>query len=111
VADPLGNATAAAVPRSGATHEVESITHSVCKTFITSIDGEIAMDPENPTTPDTDPVAVIARIVYEQMNVEPRRMNVAIDLAKQVLTDVRRTLIDQGLRTEDGKPVLIEVAH
>jgi hypothetical protein len=69
------------------------------------------MDPETPTTPDTDPVAAIARIIYEQMNVEPRRMNVAIEFAQQVLTDVRRDLIDKGLRTEDGNPVLIEVAH
>jgi hypothetical protein len=69
------------------------------------------MDSQTPSTPDTDPVAMIARIIYEQMNIEPRRMNVAIELAQQLLADVRRTLIDKGLRTENGTPVLIEVAH
>ena len=38
-------------------------------------------------------------------------MNVAIALAQQLLTDCRRTLIDKGLRTENGTPLSIAVAH
>jgi hypothetical protein len=47
---------------------------------------------------DADPYAQPARIIYDQMNIEPRRMHLAIVLAKQHLDDIRRVLVDEGLR-------------
>ena len=48
---------------------------------------------------DVDPFAQLARIIYEQMNIGPRRMHVAIALAKQHLEDIRRALVEEGLRS------------
>jgi hypothetical protein len=53
------------------------------------------------SSPEGDTLTQLARLIYDQMNVEPRRMNVAIELARQHLTDVNRTLTEQGLRSED----------
>ena len=58
------------------------------------------MCPENDSNADDDPLAQFARIIYDQMNVEPRRMNIAIELAKQHLTDIRGALVKEGLRAE-----------
>jgi hypothetical protein len=59
------------------------------------------MTPEDTKNAEGDPVAQLARFIYEQMNVEPRRMNIAIELAKQHWDDIRRALIEQGLRGSD----------
>lgn len=53
----------------------------------------------NSSSADADPFAQLARIIYEQMNLGPRRMHVAIALAKQHLEDIRRVLVDEGLRS------------
>jgi hypothetical protein len=58
------------------------------------------MCPENDRTADDDPLAQLARIIYDQMNIEPRRMNIAIELAKQHLADIRGALVKEGLRAE-----------
>ncbi len=50
---------------------------------------------------EEDPLTQLARVIYGEMNVEPRRMHVAIDLAKQILADIRRILLEQALRTGD----------
>ena len=53
---------------------------------------------------DDDPVAELARIIYAQMNVEPRQMHIAIECARQYLTEIRAAPIQQRLRTsEDGE--------
>ena len=59
------------------------------------------MCPEDAVNTGDDPLAQFARIVYDQMNIEPRRMNVAIELAKQHLADIRRALVKEGLRKEE----------
>lgn len=53
----------------------------------------------NSSSADADSLAQLARIIYEQMNTGPRRMHVAITLAKQHLDDIRRALVDEGLRS------------
>jgi hypothetical protein len=57
------------------------------------------MTSENTTNTEDDTLAQLARIIYEEMNVEPRRMNVAIELAKQHLAHIREALIKQNLRS------------
>lgn len=47
---------------------------------------------------EPDAVAQLARVIYEQMDVEPRRMTVAIELAKDYLGTIQRFLVEQGLR-------------
>lgn len=59
------------------------------------------MTSENTTETEDDPLAQLARVIYGEMNVEPRRMHVAIDLAKRTLADIRRTLVEQALRTSE----------
>ena len=66
------------------------------------------MADENISGAEGEALTQLARIVYEQMNVEPRRMNVAIEVAKRQLTEINRTLIEQGLRTETESSHLIE---
>ena len=53
----------------------------------------------NSSSADADSLAQLARIIYEQMNIGPRRMHLAITLAKQHLDDIRRVLVDEGLRS------------
>ena len=53
----------------------------------------------NSSSADADSLAQLARIIYEQMNTGPRRMHVAITLAKQHLEAIRRALVDEGLRS------------
>lgn len=55
-------------------------------------------DDSTPKTAD-DTLAQLARLIYEEMNIEPRRMNIAIEMAKQHLTLIREALIKQNLRT------------
>jgi len=52
-----------------------------------------------------DVVTEFARMIYDAMNMEPRRMNVAIELAKQHWDQICRTLEEEGLRTPDAKIV------
>jgi hypothetical protein len=66
------------------------------------------MADENISGAEGEALTQLARIIYEQMNVEPRRMNVAIEVAKRQLTEINRTLIEQGLRTETESSHLIE---
>lgn len=66
------------------------------------------MADENISGAEGEALTQLARIIYEQMNVEPRRMNVAIEVAKRQLTEINRALIDQGLRTETQSSHLIE---
>lgn len=66
------------------------------------------MADENISGAEGEVLTQLARIIYEQMNVEPRRMNVAIEVAKRQLTEINRALIDQGLRTETQSSHLIE---
>ncbi len=61
------------------------------------------MCPEDAVNAEDDPLTQFARIVYDQMNIEPRRMNVAIELAKQHFADIRRALVKEGLRAEDDE--------
>ena len=58
------------------------------------------MCPEDTPSPDDDPLARISRIIYDQMDIEPRRMHVAIELAKQHLAEIREALVNAGLRAE-----------
>ncbi len=55
---------------------------------------------------DADAVTEFARMIYDTMNVEPRRMNVAIELAKRHWEDIQRTLVEQGLRTPDATKII-----
>jgi hypothetical protein len=66
------------------------------------------MADENISGAEGEALTQLARIIYEQMNVEPRRMNVAIEVAKRQLTEINRALIEQGLRTETESSHLIE---
>ena len=66
------------------------------------------MADENISGDEGEALTQLARIIYEQMNVEPRRMNVAIEVAKRQLTEINRALIEQGLRTETESSHLIE---
>ena len=66
------------------------------------------MADENISGAEGEALTQLARIIYEQMNVEPRRMNVAIEVAKRQLTEINRALIEQGLRTETESSPLIE---
>ena len=66
------------------------------------------MADENISGDEGEALTQLARIIYEQMNVEPRRMNVAIEVAKRQLTEINRALIEQGLRTETESSDLIE---
>jgi len=66
------------------------------------------MADENISGAEGEALTQLARIIYEQMNVEPRRMNVAIEVAKRQLTEINRALIEQGLRTEPESSHLIE---
>jgi hypothetical protein len=65
------------------------------------------MADENISGAEGEALTQLARIIYEQMNVEPRRMNVAIEVAKRQLTEINRALIEQGLRTETESSHLI----
>lgn len=47
-------------------------------------------------------LAPLARLIYDEMNVEPRQMHVAIELAKWYLTDVRVALVKRDLRRPAG---------
>jgi hypothetical protein len=49
-----------------------------------------------------DALALLARLVYQEMNVEPRRMHVAIDIAKEQLRGLRQVLVRRGLRRSDS---------
>ena len=66
------------------------------------------MADENISGAEGEALTQLARIIYEQMNVEPRRMNVAIEMAKRQLTEINRALIEQGLRTETESSHVIE---
>ena len=66
------------------------------------------MADENMSGAEGEALTHLARIIYEQMNVEPRRMNVAIEVAKRQLTEINRALIEQGLRTETESSHLVE---
>ncbi len=66
------------------------------------------MADENISGAEGEALTQLARIIYEQMNVEPRRMNVAIEVAKRQLTEINRALIEQGLRSETESSHLIE---
>lgn len=55
------------------------------------------------TTVEAAALDQLARFIYEQMNIQPRRMNVAIEMAKQHLTDIKKTLVEVGLRSESGQ--------
>ena len=56
------------------------------------------MPAKNEPDTEAETLAKLARLIYDEMNIEPRRMNVAITLAKQHLADLRATLIDHNLR-------------
>jgi hypothetical protein len=56
------------------------------------------------TADDGDPVARLARLIYAEMDVEPRQMHVAIQLAKEHLRELREQLVTQGLR-RGGSPL------
>jgi hypothetical protein len=58
------------------------------------------MTGDDAADPDADPYAQMARIIHSQMNIEPRRMHLAIELAKKHLDDIRRVLVERGLRTD-----------
>jgi hypothetical protein len=60
-----------------------------------------AMISEHSDSPNADVVASLARLIYGEMNIEPRRMHVAIELAKQHLAEIRRALAEQGLRRRE----------
>lgn len=59
----------------------------------------IAMTSEQTTDGDEDGLTRLSRVIFDEMNVEPRRMNVAIDLAREFLTEIRQELIRQNRRT------------
>ena len=50
---------------------------------------------------DSDALARLARLIYDQMDVEPRQMHVAIEIAKEQLKGIRALLISRGLRRPD----------
>ena len=56
------------------------------------------MTSDNVTDNDQDSLAQLARIIYEEMNVEPRRMNIAIELATHFLAQIRQELVRKELR-------------
>jgi hypothetical protein len=67
------------------------------------------MCPEDAGGLEDNSLTSFARLVYDQMNIEPRRMNVAIELAKQHLAEIRRALVKEGLRTDDDdiEPIVV----
>ena len=57
---------------------------------------------------DSDTLAQLARVTYREMNVEPRQMHRAIELAREQLAGLRRVLEERGLRRAgagDSAPV------
>lgn len=60
--------------------------------------------PDEAAGSEEDGLASLARVIFGEMNVEPRRMNIAIDLAREFLTEIRHELIRQDLRApEEGE--------
>ena len=50
------------------------------------------------TASDGDALAEMARLIYAEMNTEPRQMHVAIQLAREQLQALRELLVSKGLR-------------
>ena len=50
------------------------------------------------TQADSDAVAQLARLIYGEMDVEPRHMHLAIELAREQLQALRDLLVVKGLR-------------
>ena len=61
------------------------------------------MTTDNSEPEEPDHVAELARIIYDQMNIEPRHMNVAIKMAKSYMTQIRRYLVEEGLRSSESE--------
>lgn len=60
---------------------------------------------------DSDTLAQLARVIYQEMNVEPRQMHRAIELAREQLADLRRVLVERGLRRAGpGDSAAVETA-
>jgi hypothetical protein len=73
------------------------------------------MSSESATIAQDDTLAPLARAIYDEMNVEPRQMHVAIELAKWYLSSIREALVKrdlrippegEALRSTDGPPGL-----
>jgi hypothetical protein len=47
---------------------------------------------------DGESLAEMARLIYAEMNTEPRQMHVAIQLAREQLQALRELLVSKGLR-------------
>jgi hypothetical protein len=56
------------------------------------------MLPQDQTEIEIDALTVLARFIYEEMNVEPRQMHSAIVLARRHLAEIHGALIEMGLR-------------
>jgi hypothetical protein len=62
------------------------------------------MKSDSGTNADNEAVEVLAGFIYAQMNIDRRPMDVAIEMARNYLADIRRVLIEQNLRRpEDAR--------
>jgi hypothetical protein len=53
-------------------------------------------------TAESDDLAQLARVIHDQMTVEPRRMHDAIVMARRYMEDIRRNLVEQGMRDHEN---------
>lgn len=58
------------------------------------------MTVDDPTI-EPDATVTLARLVYDEMNIEPRQMHLAIEMAKEDLRRIRHVLVERGLRRPD----------
>ena len=61
------------------------------------------MSSDDSNTERPDQVAQLARLIYDQMNIEPRQMHAAIKMAKSYMTQIRRCLVEEGLRSPESE--------
>ena len=57
---------------------------------------KVTEDCDGETVTDGDDLAQLARVIHDQMTTEPKRMHVAIVMAKKYMADIRQSLVEQA---------------